>query len=116
MEEQGNKRKFLKETLATAISLCEKSYQRLELFGALYEANDAKLIQSHVRDINFEGESFTEAGMYAMSSVMRRCGQLDQVNLAKCRLNSELLQSMESNLKNSGLKVKPFYFYFLCLL
>nr|XP_039262556.1 uncharacterized protein LOC120338710 isoform X2 [Styela clava] len=102
------KQNCLKHALTTKINQCTKSYQKLELFGALYEANDAELIRSHVQEINFENESFTAAGMCAMSCVMRRCGHLEQVRLVKCELNAELLKNFEFNLKGSIVKVSEF--------
>nr|XP_039264096.1 NLR family CARD domain-containing protein 3-like [Styela clava] len=102
------KQNCLKHALTTKINQCTKSYQKLELFGALYEANDAELIRSHVQEINFENESFTAAGMCAMSGVMRRCGHLEQVRLVNCELNAELLKNFEFNLKGSEVKVSEF--------
>ncbi|XP_077972295.1 uncharacterized protein LOC120339924 isoform X2 [Styela clava] len=102
------KQNCLKNALTTKINQCTKSYQKLELFGALYEANDAELIRSHVQEINFENESFTAAGMCAMSCVMRRCGHLEQVRLVNCELNAELLKNFEFNLKGSEVKVSEF--------
>nr|XP_039262561.1 uncharacterized protein LOC120338711 isoform X5 [Styela clava] len=102
------KQNCLKHALTTKINQCTKSYQKLELFGALYETNDAELIRSHVQEINFENESFTAAGMCAMSCVMRRCGHLEQVRLVKCELNAELLKNFEFNLKGSIVKVSKF--------
>nr|XP_039258593.1 uncharacterized protein LOC120335173 [Styela clava] len=99
------KKALLRESLKNKMSQCTRSYQKLELFGALYEANDAELIQSHVRGINFEDESFNAAGMYAMSSVMRRCGHLEQFRLVKCDLNAELMKCLDLSLKGSGVKV-----------
>ncbi|XP_077968727.1 NACHT, LRR and PYD domains-containing protein 1a allele 5-like [Styela clava] len=103
--DRKEKEALLRENLKAKISQCTEAYQKLELFGALYEANDAELIQSHVQKINFENESFTAAGMYAMSSVMRRCGHLEQFRLVKCGLNAELMKCLDLNLKGSGLKV-----------
>nr|XP_039254005.1 uncharacterized protein LOC120331046 [Styela clava] len=102
------KQNCLKHALTTKINQCTKSYQKLELFGALYEANDAELIRSHVQEINFENESFTAAGMCAMSCVMRRCGHLEQVRLVNCELNAELMKNFEFNLKGSIVKVSEF--------
>nr|XP_039254800.1 uncharacterized protein LOC120331725 [Styela clava] len=103
--DRKEKEALLRENLKAKISQCTEAYQKLELFGALYEANDAELIRSHVQKINFENESFTAAGMYAMSSVMRRCDHLEQFRLVKCGLNAELMKCLELNLKGSGLKV-----------
>ncbi|XP_039258506.2 uncharacterized protein LOC120335072 [Styela clava] len=100
------KKAILRKSLKNKMSQCTRSYQKLELFGALYEANDAELIQSHVRKINFENESFNAAGMYAMSSVMRRCGHLEQFRLVKCDLNAELMKCLDLNLKGSGVKAR----------
>nr|XP_039262306.1 uncharacterized protein LOC120338386 isoform X2 [Styela clava] len=105
MVNRKEKKAILRENLKAKISQCTQAYQKLELFGALYEANDAELIQSHVQKINFENESFTTAGMYAMSSVMRRCGHLEQFRLVKCGLNAKLMKCLEINLKGSELKV-----------
>ncbi|XP_077971977.1 uncharacterized protein LOC120331085 [Styela clava] len=99
------KQNCLKRALSTKMNQCTKSYQKLELFGALYEANDAELIRSHVQEINFENESFTSAGMCAMSFVMRRCGHLEQVRLVNCELNAEIINIFEFNLKGSIVKV-----------
>ncbi|XP_077969622.1 NACHT, LRR and PYD domains-containing protein 3-like isoform X3 [Styela clava] len=105
VKDREAKKALLRESLKNKMSQCTRSYQKLELFGALYEANDAELIQSHVPEINFENESFNAAGMYAMSSVMRRCGHLEQFRLVKCDLNAELMKCLELNLKGSGVKV-----------
>nr|XP_039262661.1 ribonuclease inhibitor-like [Styela clava] len=82
-----------------------KSYEKLELFGTLYEANDTVLIRSCIKDINFSHESFTTVGMHAMSLVMRRCSQLESVRLQNCDLNAELVHILKSNLKGSSLKL-----------
>ncbi|XP_077968690.1 NACHT, LRR and PYD domains-containing protein 1a allele 4-like [Styela clava] len=104
--DRKEKEALLRENLKAKISQCTEAYQKLELFGALYEANDAELIRSHVQKINFENESFTAAGMYAMSSVMRRCDHLEQFRLVKCGLNAELMKCLELNLKGSELKAR----------
>nr|XP_039264287.1 uncharacterized protein LOC120340101 [Styela clava] len=102
---QDDKREILRKFLASQSSQKMKSYQKLELFGTLYEANDADLIHSCTKDINFSNEPFTSVGMHAMSSVMRRCSQLDQVRLVMCGLNAELVHILKSNLNGSSLKL-----------
>ncbi|XP_077972200.1 uncharacterized protein LOC120339593 [Styela clava] len=102
---QDEKRRILKDFLASLSSDYLSSYQKLELYGALYEANDTDLIQSCIKNINFDRVSFTAAGMHAMSSVMRRCNQLDLVRLIQCNLNAELAHILQSNLKGSCLKL-----------
>nr|XP_039258632.1 ribonuclease inhibitor-like [Styela clava] len=82
-----------------------ESYQKLELYGTLYEANDTDLIQSCIREIDFRGESFTTAGMHVMSSDIRRCNHLTRVCLINCNLNAELVHILQSNLEGSCLKL-----------
>nr|XP_039258108.1 uncharacterized protein LOC120334672 [Styela clava] len=102
------KQNCLKRALTTMINQCTRSYQKLELFAALYESNDADLIRSHIHEINFEDESFTAAGMCAMSSVMRRCDRLEQVRLVNCELNAELLENFDFNLRGPKMQVSKF--------
>nr|XP_039264021.1 NACHT, LRR and PYD domains-containing protein 4C-like [Styela clava] len=102
---QDDKREILKKFLAFQSSRKMKLYEKLELFGTLYEANDTDLIHSCIKDIIISNECFTTVGMHTMSSVMRRCGQLDQVDLFQCGLNAELVHILKSNLKGSSLKL-----------
>nr|XP_039262657.1 protein NLRC3-like [Styela clava] len=102
---QDDKREVLRKFLAFQSSQKMKWYETLELFGTLYEANDTDLIRSCIKDINFSHESFTTVGMHAMSSVMRRCSQLESVRLQNCNLNAELVHILKSNLKGSSLKL-----------
>nr|XP_039248747.1 uncharacterized protein LOC120326500 isoform X1 [Styela clava] len=99
------KKNILRAFLKTQISKSKLPYQQLNLFGTLYEANDVSLIRSAVKRIDFVGASLTEEGIYAMSSVMRQCSQLDLLRLAKCGLTGELFRRMEKNLIGSELKV-----------
>ncbi|XP_077972476.1 ribonuclease inhibitor-like isoform X3 [Styela clava] len=102
---QDDKREVLRKFLAFQSSQKMKSYEELELFGTLYETNDTDLICSCIKNINFSNESFTTVGMHAMSSVMRRCSQLEFVRLQNCNLNAELVHILKSNLNGSSLKL-----------
>nr|XP_039265847.1 uncharacterized protein LOC120341408 [Styela clava] len=102
---KDEKRRLLKEFLSSRPVKKMKSYQKLELFGILYEANDIDLIHSCVKKINLAGESLTTVGMHAISSVMRRRSQLDLVHLKNCCLSAELIHILKSNLKGSSLKI-----------
>nr|XP_039258510.1 uncharacterized protein LOC120335076 [Styela clava] len=102
---QDEKKKILREFLASQSRKGMASYQKLELYGTLYEANDTDLIQSCIREIDFRGESFTTAGMHVMSSDIRRCNHLTLVCLADCNLNAELVHILKSNLEGSCLKL-----------
>ncbi|XP_077972374.1 uncharacterized protein LOC120339895 [Styela clava] len=102
---QDEKIRFVREFLTSKSSQKMKSCHRLDLFGTLYEANDTELIHSCIKEINFKFESITTVGMHAMSSVMRRCNQLDIVCLCGCSLNDELVHILTSNLKGSCLKL-----------
>nr|XP_039256331.1 uncharacterized protein LOC120333045 [Styela clava] len=82
-----------------------ESYQEFELYGTLYEANNTDLIQSCIREIDFEEELFTTAGMHVMSSDIRRCNHLTRVCLYDCNLNAELVHILKSNLEGSCLKL-----------
>nr|XP_039262659.1 uncharacterized protein LOC120338778 isoform X2 [Styela clava] len=50
---QDDKREILRKFLAHQSSQEMESYQKLELFGTLYEANDTDLIRSCIKYINF---------------------------------------------------------------
>ncbi|XP_077969743.1 uncharacterized protein LOC120341408 isoform X2 [Styela clava] len=105
---QDEKKKILREFLVSQPHEGMESYQKLELYGTLYEANDTDLIQSCIREIYFELESLTTAGMHVMSSNIRRCNHLTRVCLINCNLNAELVHILKSNLEGSCLKVKRF--------
>nr|XP_039256309.1 uncharacterized protein LOC120333023 [Styela clava] len=102
---QDEKKKILREFLSSQSYEEMESYQKLELYGTLYEANDTDLIQSCIREIEFSGESFTTAGMHVMSSDIRRCNHLTRVRLKGCYLNAELVHILMSNLEGSCLKL-----------
>nr|XP_039264291.1 protein NLRC3-like [Styela clava] len=87
---QDDKREVLRKFLKSQSSQKMKLYEKLELFATLYEANDTDLIRSCIKDINFSNTSFTTVGMHAMSSVMRRCSQLDQLNKLEVSYNENL--------------------------
>ncbi|XP_077969750.1 uncharacterized protein LOC120335211 isoform X1 [Styela clava] len=102
---QDEKKKILREFLSSQSHEEMESYQKLELYGTLYEANDTDLIQSCIREIDFENESFTTAGMHVMSSDIQRCNHLTWVRLINCNLNAELVHILKSNLEDSCLKL-----------
>ncbi|XP_077970473.1 protein NLRC5-like [Styela clava] len=102
------KEEILRRSLNEQLKETNDSTALMELFGALYESNDAELIRSHVHDIDFEEATINPSGMLAISSVMRRSGNLNLLRFFECNLTTELFDIMMSNLKDSHLKVKKF--------
>nr|XP_039248043.1 uncharacterized protein LOC120325929 [Styela clava] len=107
------KRKILKDSLRERLRKTkerEKPFEMMELFGVLYEANDSDFIRSNVWEINFVNAVITPSGMLAISSVLRRCENLDLIRFSECGFKSEILEIMSTNLVNVHLQVKKFEF------
>uniref|UniRef100_UPI0019396988 uncharacterized protein LOC120328939 n=1 Tax=Styela clava TaxID=7725 RepID=UPI0019396988 len=108
VKDKRGKEEILRRSLNEQLKETNDSTALMELFGALYESNDAELIRSHVHNIDFEKATINPSGMLAISSVMRRSGNLNLLRFSKCNLTTELFDIMMSNLKDSSLKVKKF--------
>nr|XP_039253618.1 uncharacterized protein LOC120330765 [Styela clava] len=108
VKDKKAKEEILRGSLNEQLKETNDSTALMELFGALYESNDDKLIRSHVRDIDFKEATINPSGMLAISSVMRRSGNLNLLRFSECNLTTELFDIMMSNLKDSQLKVKKF--------
>nr|XP_039250102.1 uncharacterized protein LOC120327806 [Styela clava] len=108
IKDKEAKEEILRRSMNEQLKETYDSTALMELFGALYESNDDELIQSHVHDIDFEKATINPSGMLAISSVMRRSGNLNLLRFSKCNLTTELFDIMMSNLKDSQLKVKKF--------
>ncbi|XP_077966902.1 protein NLRC5-like [Styela clava] len=108
IKDKKEKEEILERSMNEQLKETNDSTALLELYGALYESNDASLIQSHVDNINFEYTTINSSRMLAISSVMRRSGNLNLLRFAKCYLTAELFGIMISNLKGSQLKIKKF--------
>ncbi|XP_077970676.1 NACHT, LRR and PYD domains-containing protein 4C-like [Styela clava] len=108
IKDKKAKEEILRGSLNEQLKETNDSTALMELFGALYESNDDELIRSHVRDIDFKEATINPSGMLAISSVMRRSGNLNLLRFSECNLTTELFDIMMSNLKDSQLKVKKF--------
>nr|XP_039250070.1 uncharacterized protein LOC120327777 [Styela clava] len=108
IKDKKAKEEILRHSMNEQLKETNDSTALMELFGALYESNDAELIRSHVHDIDFKEATINPSGMLAISSVMRRSGNLNLLRFSYCNLTTEIFDIMMSNLKNSQLKVKKF--------
>ncbi|XP_077970729.1 uncharacterized protein LOC120327806 isoform X2 [Styela clava] len=108
IKDKKAKEEILRRSMNDKMKEINHSTALMELFGALYESNDDELIRSHVHDIDFEKATINPSGMLAISSVMRRSGNLNLLRFSYCNLTTELFDIMMSNLKDSQLKVKKF--------
>ncbi|XP_077970675.1 NACHT, LRR and PYD domains-containing protein 4A-like [Styela clava] len=108
IKDKKAKEEILRRSMNEQMKETNDSTALMELFGALYESNDDELIRSHVHDIDFEEATINPSGMLAISSVMRRSGNLNLLRFFECNLTTELFDIMMSNLKDSQLKVKKF--------
>ncbi|XP_077970478.1 protein NLRC5-like [Styela clava] len=108
IKDKKAKEEILRRSMNEQLKKRNDSTALMELFGALYESNDAELIRSHVRVINFKYATINPSGMLAISSVMRRSGNLNLLRFSECDLTTELFDIMISNLKDSQLKIKKF--------
>ncbi|XP_077970669.1 uncharacterized protein LOC120328799 isoform X2 [Styela clava] len=108
IKDKKAKEEILRRSMNEQLKEANDSTALMELFGALYESNDAELIRSHVHDIDFKEATINPSGMLAISSVMRRSGNLNLLRFSYCNLTTEIFDIMMSNLKNSQLKVKKF--------
>ncbi|XP_077970995.1 NACHT, LRR and PYD domains-containing protein 2-like [Styela clava] len=108
IKDKKAKEEIMKRSLNEQLKETNDSTALIELFGALYESNDDELIRSHVHDIDFERAAINPSGMLAISSVMRRSGNLNLLRFSHCNLTTELFDIMMSNLKDSQLKLKKF--------
>ncbi|XP_077974073.1 uncharacterized protein LOC144429750 [Styela clava] len=109
--DKEEKRKILKHSLnerVRHVKTEEGLLGLMELFGVLYESGDVDMIRSHIQEIDFENAEINPSGMLAISSVMRRCGNLNLARFAECGLNSELLGVMATSFRDSQLMVSKF--------
>ncbi|XP_077970701.1 NACHT, LRR and PYD domains-containing protein 4C-like [Styela clava] len=111
IKDKKAKEEILRRSMNEQLKETNDSTALMELFGALYESNDAELIRSHVHNIDFKEATINPSGMLAISSVMRRSGNLNFLRFSECELTTELFDIMMSNLKDFPLKVKKFVLY-----
>nr|XP_039267994.1 protein NLRC5-like [Styela clava] len=108
IKDKKAKKEILRRSMNEQLKKTNDSTALLELYGALYESNDAGLIQSHVDNISIEYTTINSSRMLAISSIMRRSENLNLLRFATCFLTAELFGIMVSNLKHSQLKIKKF--------